>query len=103
MLKKKTKVHEEEAEYLNDEEKDALESGTSDESSSSVSTKKMEKTVALLEKMFHLEDKSFSVTSFTDKGKSVKLSMTNGDFDVSVTVNDAEATGLMTDTTDDED
>lgn len=94
MLKKK-KIPEEEAEYLNSDEKGALEKDMPSEDENKVSTKKMEKTVALLENMFNLKDKSFSVTSFTDKGNSVKVSMTNGDFDVSVTVNDAEATGLM--------
>lgn len=95
MLKKKKAP--EEDEYLNEEEKEALESDseTLSEEDSNVSTKKMEKTVALLENMFNLKDKSFSVTAFADKGKSVRVSMTNGDFDVSVTVNDAEAVGLM--------
>lgn len=95
MLKKK-KVSKED-EYLNEDEKEALESDseTLSEEESNVSTKKMEKTVALLENMFNLKDKSFSVTAFADKGNSVRVSMTNGDFDVSVTVNDAEAVGLM--------
>lgn len=65
-----------------------------EEEAKKVSFKKMEKAVALLEEEFNLKDKSFSVTSFTDKGNTVKVSMTNGSFDITVCINDAEVHGI---------
>lgn len=66
-----------------------------EEESKKVSFKKMEKAVALLEETFNLKDQLFNVTAFTDKGNTVKVSMSNGAFDVAITINDAEAFGLM--------
>lgn len=65
-----------------------------EEESKKVSFEKMEKAAALLEEEFNLKDKSFVVTSFVDKGKTVKVSMTNGSFDITVSINDAEAHGI---------
>ena len=98
--KKSSKVTPEEENhgYMNTAEEEAVSSqvASEEDEAKKVSMKKMEKAVQLLQEEFNLSDKGFSVTSFTDKGSSVKLSMTNGDFDVSVIVNDAESHGLMT-------
>ena len=83
-------------EELTAEEQEALAeiSAQDEEEAKKVSFKKMEKAVALLEEEFNLKDKSFSVTSFTDKGNTVKVSMTNGSFDITVCINDAEVHGI---------
>ena len=82
-------------EELTAEDQEALaEIAAKDEEAKKVSFKKMEKAVALLEEEFNLKDKSFSVTSFTDKGNTVKVSMTNGSFDITVCINDAEVHGI---------
>ena len=62
---------------------------------SKVSFKKMEKAVAILEDEFGLKDKGYSVFKFDDKGKTVQVSMTNGEFDISITFNDPIAYGLV--------
>ena len=91
---KSTPVQDEEE--LTAEEQEALAeiSAKDDEEAKKVSFKKMEKAVALLEEEFNLKDKSFSVTSFTDKGNTVKVSMINGSFDITVCINDAEVHGI---------
>lgn len=78
-------------------EQEAIEAqvAADEEDSKKVSFKKMEKAVALLEETFNLKDQLFNVTAFTDKGNTVKVSMSNGAFDVAITINDAEAFGLM--------
>lgn len=83
-------------EELTVEEQEALAeiAAKDEEEAKKVSFKKMEKAVALLEEEFNLKDKSFSVTSFTDKGNTVKVSMTNGSFDITVCINDAEVHGI---------
>lgn len=93
---KSTPVQDEEE--LTAEEQEALsEIAAQDEEAKKVSFKKMEKAVALLEEEFNLKDKSFSVTSFTDKGNTVKVSMTNGSFDITVCINDADVHGITAD------
>lgn len=84
-------------EELNVHEQKAIEAqvAADEEESKKVSFKKMEKAVALLEETFNLKDQLFNVTAFTDKGNTVKVSMSNGAFDVAITINDAEAFGLM--------
>lgn len=84
---------------LTEEEQEALDAiaAENDEANKKVSFKKMEKAVTLLEELFNLKEQGYTVMSFTDKGNSVKVSMTNGAFDVAVTINDAEAYGLMAD------
>lgn len=78
-------------------EQEALEAQAvaDEEEKKKVSFKKMEKAVSLLEETFNLKDQLFNVTAFTDKGNTVKVSMSNGAFDVAITINDAEAFGLM--------
>ena len=96
-LKTKNKKRVDEDTELTAHEREALEAhaATDEEESKKVSFKKMEKAVALLEETFNLKDQLFNVTAFTDKGNTVKVSMSNGAFDVAITINDAEAFGLM--------
>lgn len=93
---KKNKKRVDEDTELTAHEQEAIEAqvAADEEESKKVSFKKMEKAVALLEEEFNLKDKSFSVTSFTDKGNTVKVSMTNGSFDITVCINDAEVHGI---------
>ena len=93
---KKIEVTDEYENELTAEEQEALSeiAAQDEEEAKKVSFKKMEKAVALLEEEFNLKDKSFSVTSFMDKGSSVKVSMTNGSFDITVSINDADVQGI---------
>ena len=94
---KKNKKRVDEDTELTAHEQEALEAqaAADEEERKKVSFKKMEKAVALLEETFNLKDQLFNVTAFTDKGNTVKVSMSNGAFDVAITINDAEAFGLM--------
>ena len=94
---KKNKKRVDEDTELTTHEQEAIEAqvAADEEESKKVSFKKMEKAVALLEETFNLKDQLFNVTAFTDKGNTVKVSMSNGAFDVAITINDAEAFGLM--------
>lgn len=94
---KKNKKSVDEDTELTAHEQEAIEAqvAADEEESKKVSFKKMEKAVALLEETFNLKDQLFNVTAFTDKGNTVKVSMSNGAFDVAITINDAEAFGLM--------
>lgn len=94
---KKNKKRVDEDTELTAHEQEALEAQVAEdeEENKKVSFKKMEKAVALLEETFNLKDQLFNVTAFTDKGNTVKVSMSNGAFDVAITINDAEAFGLM--------
>ena len=94
--KKNKKCVDEDTE-LTAHEQEAIEAqvAADEEDSKKVSFKKMEKAVSLLEETFNLKDQLFNVTAFTDKGNTVKVSMSNGAFDVAITINDAEAFGLM--------
>ena len=94
---KKNKKRVDEDTELTVHEQEALEAqaAADEEEKKKVSFKKMEKAVALLEETFNLKDQLFNVTAFTDKGNTVKVSMSNGAFDVAITINDAEAFGLM--------
>ena len=96
---KKNKKRVDEDTELTAHEQEAIEAqvAADEEDSKKVSFKKMEKAVSLLEETFNLKDQLFNVTAFTDKGSTVKVSMSNGAFDVAITINDAEAFGLMTD------
>ena len=94
---KKNKKRVDEDTELTAHEQEVIESqvAADEEDNKKVSFKKMEKAVALLEETFNLKDQLFNVTAFTDKGNTVKVSMSNGAFDVAITINDAEAFGLM--------
>ena len=55
----------------------------------------METAVEVVSNLFNLNSKGFSVTGFADKGSKIQLSMTNGDFDITVVVKDAEKFGIV--------
>lgn len=87
------KIKQEEPAELNEQEAEVLAEGV--QNTTKVSFKKMEKAVALLEDEFNLKEKGYSVFKFDDKGKTVTVSMTNGEFDISITFNDPIAYGLV--------
>lgn len=82
--------------YLNDAEQNALaeqhEKDTAE--SKKVSIAKMESAVEVVSDHFNLYDKNFVVNGFADKGSKCQLSMSNGDFDIVVTIKDAEKFGI---------
>lgn len=85
-----------ESPYLNDAEQTALaeqhEKDTAE--SKKVSIAKMESAVEVVSDHFNLYDKNFVVNGFADKGSKCQLSMSNGDFDIVVTIKDAEKFGI---------
>lgn len=86
-----------ESPYLNDAEQNALaeqhEKDTAE--SKKVSIAKMESAVEVVSDHFNLYDKNFVVNGFADKGSKCQLSMSNGDFDIVVTIKDAEKFGII--------
>ena len=60
-------------------------------------TKKMNKALALVFDVFDLEDKSYIMTAFKDKGNSCSLELANEDFTVGVTIKNCERFGLTED------
>lgn len=85
-----------ESTYLNEAEQTALaeqhEKDTAE--SKKVSIAKMESAVEVVSDHFNLYDKNFVVNGFADKGSKCQLSMSNGDFDIVVTIKDAEKFGI---------
>ena len=87
----------EENQYLNEAEQNALaeqhEKDTAE--SKKVSIAKMERAVEVASDHFNLYGKDFIVNGFADKGTKCQLSMSNGDFDIVVTIKDAEKYGIV--------
>ena len=86
-----------ESPYLNDAEQTALaeqhEKDTAE--SKKVSIAKMESAVEVASDNFNLYDKNFIVNGFADKGSKCQISMSNGDFDIVITIKDAEKFGIV--------
>ena len=86
-----------ESPYLNDAEQIALaeqhEKDTAE--SKKVSIAKMERAVEVASDHFNLYGKDFIVNGFADKGSKCQLSMSNGDFDIVVTIKDSEKFGIL--------
>ena len=82
--------------YMNEAEQTALaeQHEKDSEESKKVSIDKMKSAVEVVQSMFNLCDKDFSVNGFADKGGKCQLSMSNGDFDIVVTIKDAEKFGI---------
>lgn len=78
--------------YMNEAEQNALaeqhKKDTAD--SKKVSIEKMQTAVEVVQDMFNLIDKNFSVNGFADKGSKCQLSMSNDDFDIVITIKDTE-------------
>lgn len=85
-----------ESPYMNDAEHKALaeQHDKDTEDSKKVSIDKMEEAVRVASENFNLLDKGFSVNGFADKGTKVQLSVSNGDFDLVITIKDAEKFGI---------
>ena len=75
-------------EQLNEDEKEALEATATEEETGEVSTVKMENILDLVTDEFNLSGKKYTVSQYKDGGSKVTLSMTNSDYDVTVTVKD---------------
>lgn len=86
-----------ESPYLNDAEQNALaeqhEKDTAE--SKKVSIAKMERAVEVVSDHFNLYDRNFVVNGFADKGSKCQISLSNGDFDIVITVKDSEKFGIM--------
>ena len=86
-----------ESPYMNEAEQTALaeqhEKDTAE--SKKVSIAKMEKAVEVASDHFNLYGHDFIVNGFADKGSKCQLSMSNGDFDIVVTIKDAEKFGII--------
>ena len=85
-----------ESPYLNDAEQKALteQCERGNEDSQKVSIAKLERAVEVAIDNFNLCGRSFLVNGFADKGNKCQLSMSNGDFDIVVTIKDAEKFGI---------
>lgn len=83
--------------YMNEAEQKVLaeQQEKDTEESKKVSIDKMEEAVRVASENFNLFDKGFSVNGFADKGTKVQLSISNGDFDLVVTIKDAEKFGIL--------
>lgn len=57
-------------------------------------TERLNLAVALVSRTFHLDD-TFKVSQFNDKGKSITLTLDNGDFSLVVSIKDAQRQGLV--------
>lgn len=70
--------------HLNEDEKKALESDVP-VSTNKVSSQKLEKVAALVQEKFNLSSE-FYVTGYVDKGNKILVSLSNSDFDITITV-----------------
>lgn len=86
-----------ESPYLNEAEQTALaEQHEKDNAESKkVSIAKMESAVEVVSDHFNLYGHDFIVNGFADKGSKCQLSMSNGDFDIVITIKDAEKFGII--------
>ena len=89
-----TKEEHKESKYLTDEEKEALQKQNQQEKEQGASTKKLEKATMVVSSMFNLGE-DYKVTSFNDKGKSVKLVLDNSDFKLDIEIKHPERAGLV--------
>ena len=89
-----TKEEHKESKYLTDEEKEALQKQNQQEKEQGASTKKLEKATMVVSSMFNLGE-DYKVTSFNDKGKSVKLVLDNSDFKLDIDIKHPERAGLV--------
>lgn len=83
--------------YLNSDEQEALatQHEKDTESEKKVSTEKLQKAVEVAENSFNLSGGNFAVTGFSDKGNKFTLSLSSEDFDLTVTIKDAEKYGIF--------
>ena len=83
--------------YMNEAEQTALaeqhEKDTAE--SKKVSIDKMESAVEVVSDHFNLYGHDFVVNGFADKGSKCQLSLSNGDFDIVITIKDAEKFGII--------
>lgn len=82
---------------LNSDEKEALTAQHDAEvaKSKEISLDKMQAVVALVQKTFNLAEGNYVVNAFSDKGTKSSISLTNEDFDISITIKDNEKFNIM--------
>jgi phage repressor protein C with HTH and peptisase S24 domain len=90
-------LSEAESKFMTKAEEEALQPGAEDivDNKTKVSTEKMEKAVELVQDIFNLSDKGYVVNSFSDAGTKIKLSLVNTDFELTISIKDAENHGLL--------
>ena len=87
----------EENPYLNADEAKALaeQVESEEEKSKEISIKKMEAVVACVQNEFNLSDGDYVVNAFADKGNKSQISLSNSDFDITITIKDNEKFGIL--------
>lgn len=76
-------------EQLNEDEKEALaKTAPEDENKGEVSTAKMNSVLNLISDEFNLVDKRYTMLNYKDSGSKVTMSLSNEDYDVTITVKD---------------
>lgn len=87
----------EESPYLNADEAKALSEQVEadEEKSKEISIKKMEAVVACVQNEFNLSDGDYVVNAFADKGNKSQISLSNSDFDITITIKDNEKFGIL--------
>ena len=86
-----------ESPYLNEAEQKALAEQHENDTAESkkVSIAKMERAVEVTSDHFNLYGRDFIVNGFADKGSKCQISMSNGDFDIVITIKDSEKFGIV--------
>lgn len=83
---------EQKQENINEEEALALAKQVEEDENNTVHTDKLNKALKVVHDKFGLD--GYSVMSFKDGGSKVDVSVTNGDFDLKITIRDCENEGI---------
>ena len=81
-----------EVENLNTDEETALSEQVSAEAENTVHTDKLNRALKVVHDRFNLD--GYNVMSFKDQGNKVEVSVTNGDFDLTIKIRDCENEGI---------
>ena len=82
-----------EEEVLTPDEVEAIQVDEKRRIDASANMERLQLATRIVSETFNLDD-GYSVVAFNDKGKVVSVSLTNGDFVVSVTIKNSEAHGM---------
>lgn len=88
-----TEVQEEVNANINDDEVAAISKQEEVEADNTVHTDKLNKALKVVHDKFNLD--GYSVMSFKDAGNKVNVSVSNGEFDLTICVRDCEAYGIF--------
>lgn len=86
-VEEKPEVVEETPSYMNEEEKEAIQTQDSSNLEEGASTKRMQLVTSLVSLKFGL-DNTYKVAKFDDKGKVVAITLDGDDFAINVTIKD---------------